>query len=385
MPDLNLGTVTLGQPFWDAAFGFGIVLLAASLAWVAHFLLNRIATTLNRRWRNHLGERLVRAVSRPLMLLIFFQGLYFGVNQAIATDLWSSEIRSVWVALVITLIAVIIVRLVSGLLIWYGRYGVARPTSPIDRRFVPPLRRMATLGIYVLAGMLILDQFGVSISPLIAGFGIGGLAVALALQPTLSNFFAGTYLASGNVLSPGDYIELETGLRGYVVEVGWRSTRLRTSFNNLVIIPNSRLADSILTNFYGPTMEMGVIVEAGVSYDSDLAEVERVAMAAAREVTAELDVVVKDEPWFGYERFGESNIDFWLWLTATDRIGSFTIKTELIKRLHLRFREAGIEINYPVRKLVFAAGNGAAPFVATAYGEAVAGGNEPSRPDEPSR
>jgi small-conductance mechanosensitive channel len=229
-----------------------------------------------------------------------------------------------------------------------------RKKSGVDPKLIPPFRRFLVLLIYALAGMLILDQLNISISPLIAGLGIGGLAVALALQPTLSNFFAGTYLVSDNVISPGDYIELESGPRGYVVEVGWRSTRLRTPFNNLVVIPNSRLSDSIVTNYFGPTMEIGVLVESGVSYNCDLQQVEKVSMEVAKEVIQELpEAVAESEPWFGYERFGDSNIEFWIWVEATSRIGSFVIKTELIKRLHQRFSQEGIEINYPVRKLIF--------------------------------
>jgi small-conductance mechanosensitive channel len=186
---------------------------------------------------------------------------------------------------------------------------------------------------------------------MIAGLGLGGLAVALALQPTLSNFFAGTQIVSDRVVRVGDYIELDNGvIRGYVTDVGWRSTRMRTPFNNLVIIPNSRLADSVITNYHGPNMELAVIVNAGVSYSSDLAHVEGIALTVAREVIQDLDEAVKTfEPWFGYEEFGESNINFWVWLQAKNRIASFRVKSELIKRLHARFDQEGITINYPVR------------------------------------
>ena len=147
---------------------------------------------------------------------------------------------------------------------------------------------------------------------------------------------------------------MESGLSGYVAEMGWRSTKIRTVFNNLIIIPNYRLADSIITNFYAPTSDMWVRVTGGVSYDSDLSHVERVALEVVHEVILEVPgAVTGSEPRFGFDNFGDSNIDFWFFVQATDRIGTFTVKTELIKRLHHRFNEEGIEINYPVRKLVF--------------------------------
>ena len=176
----------------------------------------------------------------------------------------------------------------------------------------------------------------------------------------------------------GDYIELDDGaIRGYVIDVGWRSTRVRTPYNNLVIIPNSRLAESIITNYYAPTMEMAVIVNCGVSYNADLAKVEATALDVAREVVQELDEADKTfQPRFGYEEFGESNINFWIWLQAKDRPASFRLKSEIIKRLKNRFDKEGITINYPVRLLTFERSSIPPTFLS---GRPDAGGSEGKR------
>ena len=354
LPDITIGSVTLGTEFWEAIFGLGTFLLFVIFAWIAHFLLNRVARNLTRKWKNQLGERLVQATFRPLVALILVQGVFAASVPVSALDDWQDQIRKIWAVLFILLVAVTASQVVGEFMSWYARYRAPRGRGGLGRNLVSPVRRFSVLGIYLLAGLLALDQLDVSISPLIAGLGIGGLAVALALQPTLSNFFAGTYLVGDTVIQSGDFIELENGLRGYVVEIGWRSTRLRTPFNNLVVIPNSRLADSILTNYYGPSMEIGVLVEAGVSYSSDLVHVERVAMEVAQEVIDAIPEADKNNaPWFGYENFGDSNINFWVWVQATDRLGSFGMKTELMKRLHARFKQEGIEINYPVRHVIF--------------------------------
>jgi small-conductance mechanosensitive channel len=122
----------------------------------------------------------------------------------------------------------------------------------------------------------------------------------------------------------------------------------------MMVIPNSRLIESIITNYYGPSKELAVMVESGVSYSSDLAKVEAVSLEVAREIIEQLPESVKArEPWFAYEAFGDSNINFWVWLYAKDRISSFHIKSELIKRLHTRFAQEGITINYPVRLLTY--------------------------------
>jgi len=252
------------------------------------------------------------------------------------------------IAIAIILITYGLARSGGLLLSWYLHRAKVRQS------LVRLVQRIAILIVSLVGLLVLLDYFGISISPLIAGLGLGGLAVALALQPTLSNFFAGTQIVLDKMLRVGDYIELDSGERGYVVDVGWRSTRVRTTYNNLMVIPNSRLVDSIITNYNSPSIELAVIVESGVSYSSDLAHVEDVALAVAREIIEELPEAVKTrEPWFSYDAFGDSNINFWVWLYATDRLGAFRVKSELIKRLHARFTQEGITINYPVRLITY--------------------------------
>ena len=336
----------------SAVFAFAIL-----LAIIVRILASQVHRIFGKSRRIQLVQRMVGVAWPSMFLLIVVQGVFGALAFISQIDSWWGQLRPAWIVVSITLVAFLIARPTNEFLLWYARRVSPRNRNRARMKLVPAIRRFAGLAIYVLAAILILDQLDISVSPLIAGLGVGGIAVALALQPTLSNFFAGTYLVSDSVISQGDFIELENGLTGYVNEIGWRSTRLSTPFNNLVVIPNNRLADSILLNYYAPTMAIGVLVQVGVSYESDLGEVERVAIEVANEVINEQPEAVKDFfPWFGYEKFGDSNIDFWVWVQSTDRIGGFKIKTELIKRIHSRFREEGIEINYPVRRLIFGDG-----------------------------
>jgi small-conductance mechanosensitive channel len=240
---------------------------------------------------------------------------------------------------------------------WYARPRARRTRTQFVVRVLPMVRRVLLVVIYGVAGLVALDSVGVSISPFLGGLGITGLAVALALQPTLSNFFAGTYVLSDGAIVVGDYIELQGGPAGYIIEIGWRSTKMRTWLNNLVIVPNSVMADTIVTNYQAPDPAINIMVTCGVSYSSDLGQVERVSLEVAQQVLDEVPGAVKEmEAWFGYDSFGDSNIGFWLFLQAQDRGASFVVTNELIKRLHARFAQEGIEINYPVRKLVYGDG-----------------------------
>jgi small-conductance mechanosensitive channel len=188
--------------------------------------------------------------------------------------------------------------------------------------------------------------------------------VALALQPTLSNLFASFYVVSDGSLGVGDFIELQDGPMGEVVDIGWRSTKIKSIQGNIIIIPNSKLADSIVTNFSSPTPEMSAVVSLGVSYESNLARVEQVAKEVGQEVIDAMpeEIIVKTfQPVVLFMKFGESNVDFIVVLRGTTRGNTFAINNELIRRLHARFVQEGIEINYPVRKVIHAGANGIDP------------------------
>ena len=338
----------LGSPLLEAAWAAGTFVVFVLGAWLILWGMRRVQRRLEKRGRSALAPQLLQSLAWPIFLLVVFQGVLLALGNVSYLAPWRAVLATASVSVGIVFVTHGLARGGGVLLVWYLRRGKVRQS------LIRLIRRVAILLVYVVGVLVLLDYLGISISPMIAGLGLGGLAIALALQPTLSNFFAGAQIVSDRVVHVGDYVELDSGTRGYVAEVGWRSTRIRTTYNNLVIVPNSRLADSIITNYYGPSMEMAVLVYAGVSYGSDLAHVERVALEVASGVVEDLDEAVKTfEPWFSYEEFGESNIVFWLWLQATDRVGTFRVTSELIKRLHSRFREEGITINYPMRHLQY--------------------------------
>ncbi len=341
------------QP-WLAPAVFGAILLVSILAsLIFHKLLFRLVLHLSQWTPSDLDSRMMRATHWPLTLGILVLGGYFALTASFdltpvqhgATDKGAGLL-----GIVLGIFAV--VGVVSRGIDWYLENLASRTQHVIDVKLFPLLRRGAVALIYGIGGLLILDLLGISISPLIAGLGLGGLAVALAIQPTLANLFAGTYVMTEGVVGPGDYVELDGSIAGYVIEVGWRSTRIRTWGNNMVVVPNSKFAETIITNYQRPIPAVNVYLPCGVSYDTDLYRVEEIC----REV---MDQVLENEPsavkefggWFGFENFGDSNVNFWLFVQARDRLAGFELQTALIQRLHQRFRIEGIVINYPMRTL----------------------------------
>jgi small-conductance mechanosensitive channel len=198
--------------------------------------------------------------------------------------------------------------------------------------------------------LIVLDRLKITITPFLASLGIGGLVVALALQDTLSNFFSGIYIFFDKPIRIGDYIMLESGQEGYVTQIGWRNTRIRMLPNNIVIVPNTKLVSSHITNFYLPEPEMAVLVQVGVSYQSDLGKVERVTIEVAKQVLQEVEGGVKEfEPFIRYHTFSDFSINFTVILRAKEYVHKYLITHEFIKRLHRRYQQEGIEIPFPIR------------------------------------
>jgi small-conductance mechanosensitive channel len=206
--------------------------------------------------------------------------------------------------------------------------------------------------VLVLGMMVLLDALGVSVTPLVASLGVGSLAFALALQKPLSNFFSGVVILADRTVRVGDFVKLETGEEGYVVNVGWRHTRVRMLGNNTMVVPNERLISSLVQNTYMPEQEMSVLVEVGVHYQSRLERVEQVVTEVGREVQRRVEGAVADfEPFIRYHTFDNSSIDFSVILRVREFVAGYLLKHEFIKALHRRFEEEGIIIPFPQRTL----------------------------------
>ncbi len=248
-------------------------------------------------------------------------------------------------ALLIFAATVVAAKLVGGLV----RYSTSRPGSALPGSAL--FTNIAKVLVYTVGVVIILQTLDIPITPLITGLGIGGIAVALALQPTLSNVFAGIQVLAARQLSVGDYIRLDTGEEGYVVDIKWRTTTIEGLFDDHeIVVPNSKLADAIVTNYHLPRKVLWLDCDVGVGYESDLEEVERVSLEVAAEVTRQFSGNVRGlEPALRFHTFGDSSVDFTVRIPVEEFSRQFRVRHEYVKRLHARYRDAGINIPFPIR------------------------------------
>jgi small-conductance mechanosensitive channel len=249
-------------------------------------------------------------------------------------------------AAAIVAVVVFFDRLLRGLIHNFSdRVDILKTSRGVAQGFV----RTIVLGLGLL---ILLDSFGVSITPLIASLGIGSLAVALALQPTLENFFSGIQIIIDKPIRVGQFIKLDSGEEGYVQKIGWRSSWVRMLPNNTIVIPNKVLVSSKILNYYYPDQDMAVLVQVGVHYDSDLEYVEKVTIEVGEEVMKTVNGGVPEfKPFIRYHTFNNSSIDFTVILRCKEFVDNYLIKHEFIKKLHKRYSKEGIVIPFPIRAI----------------------------------
>lgn len=298
-----------------------------------------------RSTKNRIDDIVFKSMELPLTLLIFVSG---GVIVERIMPLSENQDMTNYflIGFKITAILAIILfadRLCNALLKAYSnKVDFLKASGGVMRGVI----RAVVLGLGLL---ILLDSFGVSITPILASLGVGSLAIALALQPTLENFFAGVQLIVDKPIQVGQFIKLESGEEGYVHKIGWRSTWIRMLPNNMIVMPNQNLVNSKITNYYYPDKELAVLVQVGVHYESDLEKVEKITIEAAKETLKEVDGGVKEfDPFIRYHTFDNSSINFTVIMRAHEFVDNYLLKHEFIKRLHKRYEKEGIVIPFPI-------------------------------------
>jgi small-conductance mechanosensitive channel len=206
--------------------------------------------------------------------------------------------------------------------------------------------------------MIVLENLGISLTAVWTTLGVGSVAIALALQDTLSNFFAGVYLRLDHPVRLSDYIKLESGEEGFVVERGWRSTRIKALSNNTIVVPNAKLASTIVTNFSLPDPHMSLLIPISVNLNSDPDKVENVLVDESSKALETVPGLLRDSaPFVRFiPGFGQFSLDFTLICSVGNYVDQYLVQHELRKRIYKRFRDEGIEFPAP-RRVVYVSSN----------------------------
>lgn len=342
---LNQTAHFLTQHWQELAVPLGILLLTLSVAWVVKRLLFRVLDRWAARTSSTLDNLVVAALRAPFMLWALILAVHLATQVSDlperVTRLTSQGLLILWIVS-LTLVAA---RMAADVAKHYGtRAQGALPVTTLTQN-------LARLGVVSFGVIILLNQLGISITPILTALGVGGLAVALALQDTLANLFAGFYVSLAGQIRVNDYIKLASGEEGYVTDISWRSTSIRALPNNLIIVPNATLAQAIVTNYHLPEKRMSLLIPIGVGYNSDPDQVERILIEEVVQGAKEIPgLLAEPAPFVRFiPGFGDSSLNFTLICQVAEFVDQYLAQHELRKRIFRRFRREGIEIPFPIR------------------------------------
>src|SRR3972149_4667735 len=326
-------------------FSMTVFIGVTALAFIVRKVFVRVLHRWAQKTETRLDDLFLATMRVPSIYWCIAIGLYFSIGTSNLPDQYVTYSFKAIHVLVILSVTLVLANISSKMV----SYTIEKAEIPIP---ITGLSQAIIKGTILIIGILILlGTLGISITPLITALGVGGLAVALALQDTLSNLFAGLHILVERPVRVGDYIKLSSGQEGYVEDIGWRTTRVKMLANNIIIIPNSKLSQSIITNYYYPEKRMSLVIPIGVSYDSDPDRVEQILVQEAQKSAGEIAGLLKEpQPFVRFiPGFGDSSLNFTLICQVAEYVDQYLVQHELRKRIFKRFKDEGIEIPFPIR------------------------------------
>lgn len=324
-------------------------LIVAGVALAAFLVLRIILLRLARRWsektRTKADDIMIASLKTPSLFWCVALSLQIGISFSELPAMYAEQLGTIIDIILIISVTIAAANLSGKVLKNYlTRTDLPLPTTGLAYGLMK--------GIILATGFLIiLSVLGISIAPLLTALGVGGLAVALALQDTLANLFAGMHILVEKSVRIGDFVKLENGQEGYVDDITWRTTRIRMLPNNMVVIPNSKLAQSVVTNYHLPEKRMSLLVPVGVSYSADPDFIERILIEEALLAAEVVPGLLADPaPFVRFiPGFGDSSLDFTLICQVAEFVDQYEAQHVIRKRIFARFRAEGIEIPFPQR------------------------------------
>lgn len=313
------------------------------------FLLRRVLVRWIHRWaaasETKIDDIIVGAIEKPIIMWFVIGGVYAALPFLNLTPQVATNAEKAIILTIILSAAWTLANMAGGIIRFYGsKIGAGLQVSSLGQL-------LAKVAILSLGIVIALAELGIEVTPLIASLGIGALAIALALQDTLANIFSGFYVLAEKSVRVGDFVRIEGVGEGRILDIGWRSTRILTLPNNLVVIPNKKLAESIVTNYDLPDPTTNLDITVSVSYGEDPDRVEAILRDELARAASELPGLDRSfEPLIRFS-MGEYALNFTVIYRSLSIGERGRLQHELAKRIFKRLRSEGVEIPFPVRTI----------------------------------
>lgn len=342
----------MNSSLWGLPFSLSELLVALAMV-VGFILAGRILTWLARKYfdkwaaktESQLDDRLIEKVKPPVSYAIWFIGLKIALRPIhLDYQLVDRVVNSVILLIAVWVVAAALSVIVNYLLEKF----TAKTKSDKDDALMPLVDKTIKVVIWTVGIIWALAIWDVNIGPILGGLGIAGLALGFAVKDSLANIFGGIALILDGAVKVGDKVKLESGELGFIMDVGLRSTKLKTFNNEVITIPNGQLVNSRIQNYGKPDPSLKVVIDFGVSYESDVDMVRKVVSQTIKSIEGLMD----DPP---IEVLFLSMEDFYLKFSARfwvpDYNQAWDKQLEATDKIFRALKEAKIEIPYPTQTI----------------------------------
>ncbi|HDY81441.1 MAG TPA: mechanosensitive ion channel family protein [Halieaceae bacterium] len=344
----SLDKTFLGNSLWQYLLAVLVILATMAAKLVARHVIDRWLARLVQRSSSELDDRLLAALRRPAFLLIYIAGLYLAVEVlTLPTEPVNLPrfFHALFTSLLIVDVAYFLYSATSILDVTLGKWAEKTETD-LDDQLVPFLRRGLRVVVVALAAVMVIQNLGYSVSSLVAGLGLGGLAFALAARDTLANTFGSITIFTDRPFKLGDWIKVGS-VEGVVEDIGFRSTRVRTFEKTLITIPNAKLTDTPIENVDArPLRRVKMVV--GLTYDTSAEQMEQ-ALAAIRDILGKHPGVSQDYWLVYFTDFGASSLDIFIYYFTVSKVWAeyLEVRQQVNLEIMKRLEQLGLSIAFP--------------------------------------
>lgn len=322
-----------------------ILAVSVAVAFLAKLIVRKVLKPLAKKTKTKIDDLIVKSASSLIFYIILLLGIKLGFQYfEFKTMIYNSLIDS----FLILIVSILIIRIIGEFAQQWMKGWKVKTKTTADERLIPFLQKILKAVVIILAVIFIFSSWRINISPLLATAGIAGLAVGLAVKDSLSNILGGLQLVLDRTFKVGDKVQLESGETGVILDIGLRSTKLKTYDNEVIYIPNGYLANAKIKNYTQPDLSIRVNVNFGVEYGSDIEKVKKVVLEAMKKI----ETVLEDpKPQVLFLKMSDFSLDFVARAWVKDYNEAYATWIKMTDEIYSALNKANIRIPFPTQTI----------------------------------
>ena len=337
-----------GNSILNWGIAVGILILSFVVVKMLYWIFSNVIRRLTSKTKTNLDDVLIDKLEKPLTYLVLILGYWISIHYLVFKEEVEIVLENVAYFLLVIDVTAVLSRIVDALISEVIMPITEKSDSSFDNQLIPVIQKGVRSIIWILGIIIGLDNIGFDITAMIAGLGIGGLALALAAQDSVKNIFAGIMIFLDKPFRIKDRIQVD-GFDGIVEEVGLRSTRLRTLEGRIVTIPNSRFTDNSVTNVTSqPTLK--VKLNLGLTYDTDENQMQK-AIDILEDIVKDQEAITDDYA-AGFNGFGDFSLNILFIYYVKPDSHWLDTQTLVNKEILRRFNKEGLEFAFPTQTIL---------------------------------